>query len=287
MASSRPQRASARNGKKVSSQDSGDDEDDDEVSEEYTSESEASIEEEEKPEISIPQESKPKVPIPQESEPKDLIPQESKPKLVLKFSIPKKSPVSQDTQVTNNQCSEPSTSSRPEEENSKPSENHNTTRSTIIRIKQKPKLDSNVNTTGECSQIKKEDDVGSQKRKTIKFKIKTHNTKENDSLTEVDSVKFQPSSHETNDATQVQKNQAHLIPCNSSMASGSGSKSIGQLGKTNWLLLYGQEEGCRYIPQLGDEVAYFRQVLIKIPQESVWTYLLCLFWPQTCLQIVK
>ncbi|KAK1437216.1 hypothetical protein QVD17_03004 [Tagetes erecta] len=248
--SSRPQRASARNGKKVSSQDFGDDEDDDDVSEEYSSESEASIEEEEKPKVSVPQESIPKV----------SIPQESKPKLVLKFSIPKKSPVSQDSRITSNQCNEPSTSSRPEEESSKPSESHNTTRSTIIRIKPKPKLDSDVNTTvGECSQMKKEDDVVSQKRNTIKFKIKTQNAKENDNKTEVDSVKFQPSSHETNGAPQIHKNPVQLIPCNSSMASGSGSKSNGQLGKTNWLLLYCQEEGCRYIPQLGDEVAYFRQ----------------------------
>ncbi|KAI3819205.1 hypothetical protein L1987_13030 [Smallanthus sonchifolius] len=223
---SRPQRASARNGKKISSQDFGDDEDDDDVLEDYSSESERSIEEEEKPKVSVPP--------------------ESKPKLVVKFSIPKKSPTSQNTQITPNRCNEPSTSSRVEEKSSKSSENHNAIKPTIIRIKQKMKLDSDVKTTGgECSQTKTEVDIGSQKRKTIKLKFKTQNTKETDNL--------------TNDAPQNHKSPVHLMPCNSSIASGSGSKSNGQQSKPNWLLLSGQEWGCRYIPQLGDEVAYLRQ----------------------------
>ncbi|KAL8232778.1 hypothetical protein R6Q57_002556 [Mikania cordata] len=223
--SSRPQRASTRNGKKNSSQDFGDeeDDDDDDSSENYLSESEVSAEEEEKPKISIPP--------------------ESKPKLVLKFSMPKKSPVPQNTQITPDQCNKLSTSSRLEE-SSKLSENHNTTKSTIIRIK----FDSDVKPAGgECSQMKTEDDIGSQKKKTLKLKFKTQNAKENDNLTE------------TNDAPESHKNAVHLIPCNSSMASASGSKSNSQLMKTNWLLLSGQEGRYRYIPQLGDEVAYFRQ----------------------------
>ncbi|MFS8014226.1 putative transcription factor WD40-like family [Helianthus anomalus] len=248
--SSRAQRASVRNGKKVSSQDISDDEEDEyvSVSEHNSSESEPDIEEvevEEKEEEEEEEEEKPQVSIPPESK-------ESKPKLVLKISLPKKSQVSQNTQTTLNRCNEPSTSSRPEEEEerSKPSENHNTTKPTIIRIK---------SSSGECSQTKKEDDKGPQKKKTIKLKFKTQNAKENDNSTEVDAMKRQPSSHETNDAPQSHKNPVHLIVSNSSMASGSGSKSNDQLSKTNWLLLSGQEGRCRYIPQLGDEVAYFRQ----------------------------
>ncbi|CAK9145214.1 unnamed protein product [Ilex paraguariensis] len=38
-----------------------------------------------------------------------------------------------------------------------------------------------------------------------------------------------------------------------------GRKSHVELRKSNWLLLSGQEEGYRYIPQLGDEVVYLRQ----------------------------
>ncbi|KAI7750751.1 hypothetical protein M8C21_013053 [Ambrosia artemisiifolia] len=260
--SSRAQRASARNGKKISSPEFGDDEEEEEedyVSEHYTSESEPDIEEEEEEdEEEVKEEEEKEIEEKEEEEkeeaekPKVSIPPESKPKLVLKFSIPKKSPVPQNTQNTLNRCNEPSTSSRPEkeEEIAKPSENHNTTKPTKIRIKP---------SGGECSQVKKEDDIGSQKKKTIKFKFKTSNAKENDNSSEVDSMKFQSSSRETNDAPQDHKNSVHLIPSNSSMASGSGSKSNGQLSKTNWLLLSGQEWRCRYIPQLGDEVAYFIQ----------------------------
>ncbi|XP_076901951.1 uncharacterized protein LOC143556546 [Bidens hawaiensis] len=249
---SRPQRVSTRNGKKISSQAFEDDEEyDDDV---YSSESETEPdieeeEEEEKEEQEKEQEEKPKVSIP---------PPESKLKLVVKFSLSKKLPIPQNTPITLSQSNEPSSSSKVEEEISKPSESHKTTKPTIIRIKQVKKEEDVKPTGGECSQVKNED-IGPQKRKTIKLKFKSQSTKEKDSLTEVDSMKFQSGSRETNDAPQNHKNQLHLISSGGSMASGSGSKSNGQISKTNWLLLSGQEGRCRYIPQLGDEVAYLRQ----------------------------
>lgn len=205
---SRPQRAAARNGKKLSSQ--GSDDDDDDVSEDDSSESETFIEEDEKPTTPPP---------------------ESRRKLVLKFSIPKKSAAPESTQ---------STSSRHEEERLEIGR-----KPTILRIKPKMKPDSDVNTEA--------DDNGSQQRKTIKFKLKRH-VAENTSNTNNNSIlKLKATSHDDNN-----QNDSHLIPFNST-ATASGSKSNVELGKPNWLLLSSQEEGWRYIPQLGDEVAYMRQ----------------------------
>lgn len=41
---------------------------------------------------------------------------------------------------------------------------------------------------------------------------------------------------------------------------GSASRKSNQVGKSSWLMLSEHEEGNRYIPQLGDEVVYLRQV---------------------------
>lgn len=243
------------------------------MSEDDSTESEPCIEEEEKPTISIESQSTMNA----------VPPPESKRKLVFKLSVPKKSSISQNTL---DQCYDPTTSSRLEEESSRPvSGDHNTIRDkeengrtedrkpTIIKIKSKMQLASDVKPAGECSQTKTEvDEIASQKRKTIKFKFNTVNAKNDDSLTADDSsanamprtkpLRFNVNSREINDAPQNHKKAVHTIPTSSSMTSASGSKSNSQLGKTNWLLLSSQE-GNRYIPQLCDEVVYFRQVCTR------------------------
>lgn len=270
-----------------SSQDFENDEDNDDYvseSEDDSSESETYIEEDEKPVMK---------PIESQSSLDETInvvrPPASRQKLLLKFSIPKKPTISQNS-------NDPTTSSRLEEGSSKPSENCNTNEDkeengrmpTKIRIKPTIKLNSDVKTIGECSQTKTptDNDVGSQKKTKFTFKLKPHvenpiNANKNENLMETDSsedvtlrtrlLKVKASSCETNDSPQNNKLRisfkssknndfAKLIPFNTSTTTGSGSKSDSQLGKTNWLLLLGEEEGCRYIPQLGDEVVYFRQV---------------------------
>lgn len=243
---SRPQRASARNGKKFSSQYFGK-EDGDDTSEDDSSESEPSIQEEENPTLSIGA----------RSTINTGPPSESRPKLVVKFLAPRKSPTSQNTP---DQSNDPTTSSRLEEESMIPVSGGDHTKdrdkeengraekrkSTIIRIKQKSKPDSDVKATGECSQTKTE------VRKPIKLKLNSQNAKSNDNLMQIDS------SCETNGAPQNHKNSVQMTPFDN-MTSASGSKSSGQLCKTNWLLLCCQEEGYRYIPQLGDEVVYIIQ----------------------------
>lgn len=47
---------------------------------------------------------------------------------------------------------------------------------------------------------------------------------------------------------------------NNNQSSSAGRKSHNTQRKSNWLLLSEQEDGYRYIPQLGDEVMYLRQV---------------------------
>ncbi|XP_059659393.1 uncharacterized protein LOC132306154 isoform X2 [Cornus florida] len=47
--------------------------------------------------------------------------------------------------------------------------------------------------------------------------------------------------------------------CDNDPCSSAGKKSSYKLRKSNWLMLSEQEEGFRYIPQLGDEIVYLRQ----------------------------
>lgn len=101
-----------------------------------------------------------------------------------------------------------------------------------------------------------DDNEVAQKRNTIKFKLNQHNSggrqiissNANDSSEpegRTRSLKFKAICRETDEK------KPNLIPFSSSKSDG----------KTNWLLLSAQEEGCRYIPQLGDEVVYVRQVM--------------------------
>ncbi|XP_071741862.1 uncharacterized protein [Rutidosis leptorrhynchoides] len=276
---SRPQRASARNSKKFSSQisdneaeDDDDDDHDDDVSENYSTESEPCIEEDED------EKEKPTISIESQSTMCTVPPPESTRKLVLKFPNPKKSQISQNNP---DRFSEVTTTppSRLEEESVGPvGGDHNKIKdkekgvitedrkSTIIKFKPIQQHNSDIKSLGECSQtIKEVDDIGSIKKNPLKIKFKYANAKNNDNSTADDSsartkaLKLNVSSRETNDAPQNFKKLVHTIPTNSSMTSASESRSNGQHGKTNWLLLSCQEEGYRYIPQLGDEVVYIRQ----------------------------
>nr|XP_043635528.1 PH-interacting protein-like isoform X2 [Erigeron canadensis] len=267
---SRPQRTAARNGKKLSSQDFGSEKDDDDLSEDDSSESEPCVEEEDKPTVLIGVSSTVNA----------APPPESRHKLVLKLPITKKSPVFETIPI---QCHDPSTSLRHKEENSKHvSGDHETTanmeengrtedrKPTKIIFKSKTGLNSDAKSLGECSQTNNEaDDTVSQKKNLIKLKLSNPKAKNNDNLTEVDSsedaiprikpLRIKLGFRESDDAPQNHNNEAHMIPYDSSMNGASGSKINGQCSKTNWLLLADQDEGCRYIPQLGDEVAYLRQ----------------------------
>ncbi|CAN4113406.1 unnamed protein product [Withania somnifera] len=62
--------------------------------------------------------------------------------------------------------------------------------------------------------------------------------------------------------------------CRDKIVFSSGMSSNETVKKLNWLLLSEHEEGYRYIPQLGDEVAYFRQghqEYIEYSEPSPWT----------------
>lgn len=272
---SRPQRAAARNGKKLSSEESEDfDDHDDEVSAESSSESELFIDEDES---FIDEDEEPVLMKPSESQSSkeethdSVAPPASTRKLVLKLSVPKKEPTSQNTPTRVEE-----ESARPVSENpiEKPSTNGH--KSTKIRFKSKVKLEDDVKSAGECSQTKTEAaDITSQKKTTIKIKFNSahaetsRNVQNNDNIQEDDSsddatlrarsLKFVAGSRETKDAHQNKNKSVHTVPFNSFTTSAAGSKSDGQLGKTSWLLLSQQDESCRYIPQLGDEVVYLRQ----------------------------
>ncbi|KAL7582189.1 hypothetical protein Lser_V15G41522 [Lactuca serriola] len=243
---SRPQRAAARNGKKLSSQSSEDDEDedDDDVSEDDSSESETFMEE--------------PLPLPLISQSVPPPAPESRKKLVLKFSLSKKPQASENTNTLRleeeeeeeeeEESSRPIIISEPEAEVD-PSTSTNGLdgrRPTKIRIKPMIKV-------GGMKTEADDNEVG-QKRNTIKFKLNQHNSgsrqiissNANDSSEpegRTRSLKFKAICRETDEK------KPNLIPFSSSKSDG----------KTNWLLLSAQEEGCRYIPQLGDEVVYVRQ----------------------------
>lgn len=298
---SRPQRASARNGNKFSF---GNDKDDD-LSEDDSSESEPCIGEGK--------------PVSLDETMNAVPPNESRRKLVLKFSVPKKSTASENSRLEESstpisgELSENHNTNRDREENGRADDRVEAStgldsrrKSTVIRIKHKIKVDSDVKvstsaggdltttttttTTGECSQTKTEaDDIASQKRKPIKLKLSYHgdsrmvesplNAKNSDNLAEVEaaadamrrtrSLKSKAGSRDASQKHKVRismktpkscekspKDSVPLIPFNTN---ASGSKSDAELSKISWLLLCSQEEGCRYIPQLGDEVVYLRQ----------------------------
>nr|GEZ88528.1 PH-interacting protein [Tanacetum cinerariifolium] len=178
---SRPQRAAARNGKKLASEESEDfDEHDDDVSaessseESYIDDDESFIEEDEESVVVKPSESQSSL---EETKNSVALPASTR-KLVLKFSAPKKEPTSQNTPTRVKVEEE---SARPVSENPIGKSTTNGHKSTKIRFKPNVKLE--------------------------------HDVKPVD----------------------------------------------GQLGKTSWLLLSQQDESCRYIPQLGDQVIYLRQ----------------------------
>ncbi|GJT31924.1 PH-interacting protein-like isoform X1 [Tanacetum coccineum] len=229
---SRPQRAAARNGKKLASDKSEDfDEHDDDVSAESSSE-ESHI-------------------LMRMSHSFSRI-----------FSVLQKKT---NTQNTPTRVKVEEESARPVSENPIEKSTTNGHKSTKIRFKPNVKLEHDVKPVGECSQTKTEaGDVTSQKKTTIKFKIKSahaetsRNVQNDDNIKEDDSsddatlrarsLKFVAGSRETKDAHQNKNKSVHTFPFNISTTSAAGSKSDGQLGKTSWLLLSQQDESCRYIP---------------------------------------
>ncbi|GJT31922.1 bromodomain-containing protein [Tanacetum coccineum] len=113
-------------------------------------------------------------------------------KLVLKFSVPKKEPTSQNTPTRVKVEEE---SARPVSENPIEKWTTNGHKSTKIRFKPNVKLEHDVKPVGECSQTKTEaGDVTSQKKTTIKFKIKSAHAETSRNVQNDDNIKEDDSS---------------------------------------------------------------------------------------------